>query len=226
MTDANSVKTTDSGVRGDSTVLSDMTHADLGKLEAYYDKWSASYEDDLLSKGYNAPEMAAEALHRHDLDRALPVLDAGCGTGLTGLHLKKRGFGEVVGVDYSMASLEKAREKECYSDLRRMNLNEPMEFPDDHFVAAQCIGALTYMKNMDMLMREFRRVVRPGGIVSFTHRVDLYDDGFRAILSTMEDEGLWTGIHRSEPMPYIPGHNDFGDDKAIIYDMFRVNAAA
>ncbi|GEO80751.1 methyltransferase type 11 [Pararhodospirillum oryzae] len=203
-----------------------MTHADLPQLEAYYDRWSATYEDDLLSKGYDAPVRAAEILDQHGVDRARPVLDAGCGTGLTGLHLKKRGFSAVIGADYSTASLDKAREKGCYADLKRLDMNQTLGFPDNHFAAAQCIGALTYVKNMAGLMREFQRVVCPGGIVSFTHRLDLYTESFKTLLKKIEDEGLWTSIHRSEPQPYIPGHQDFGDDKAIIYDVFRVNAPA
>lgn len=223
MADANVGKTTDSPPTGTVSDLGDMTHADLEQLEAYYDQWSASYEEDLLGMGYNAPKVAAEALDKQGIDHAQPVLDAGCGTGLTGLHLRERGFAAITGADYSSVSLEKARQKGCYSELKRLNLDEPLDFATDQFAAAQCIGTLTYVKNMAGLMREFHRVVRPGGIVSFTHRLDLYDDGFAAILKTMVDDGLWTVVHHSEPRPYIPDHKDFGDEQAIIYDMFRVN---
>lgn len=223
MTNANTREATEGTRAVDATHLDGMTHADLGALEKYYDIWCATYEEELLGMGYDAPQKAAEALAGQGLDPALPVLDAGCGTGLTGLHLKERGFTAVTGADYSTGSLAKAREKGCYSDLKRLNLNEPLDFPDDHFVAAQCIGTLTYVKNMPGLMREFQRVVRPGGIVSLSHRLDLYDKAFEAALKAVTDAGRWTVIHHSEPHPYIPGHEDFGDDKAIIFDMFRVN---
>jgi len=199
-----------------------MTDATLEQLENYYDHWSSSYEEDLLGMGYDAPQRAAEALHKQGLDIRQPVLDAGCGTGLTGLHLSKLGFSDITGIDYSGASLDKARQKGCYSDLQRMDMNDPLAFPDNHFAAAQCIGTLTYVKNMTGLMREFQRVVRPGGIVSLTHRLDLYDETFKSVLKGLVDDGLWTHIHHSDPQPYIPGHKDFGDTKTIIYDMFRV----
>ncbi len=223
MTDVQSARNTGMSPPAGSSDLSDMTHASLDQLEAYYDRWSATYEEELLGMGYDAPQLAAEALHKLGIDGAQPVLDAGCGTGLTGLHLKERGFTTVTGVDYSTVSLEKAREKGCYSDLKRLNLNERLDFPDDHFAAAQCIGTLTYVKNVPGLMREFQRVVRPGGVVSFTHRVDLYDDAFENALKAIADDGLWSAVYHSKPQPYIPDHPDFGDDKAIIYDIFRVN---
>jgi len=223
VTDTSAISTTTSTSSKDSSALDGMTNANLQQLEKYYDSWSSSYEEDLLGMGYDAPQRAAEALTKHDIDPAHPVLDAGCGTGLTGLHLKKLGFSEITGVDYSTASLDKARQKGCYSDLKRMDMNHPLTFTDNHFAAAQCIGTLTYLSNMDGLMREFQRVVRAGGIVSITHRLDLYDDAFKSVLQGIVDDGLWSHIHHSDPQPYIPGHDDFGDDKAIIYDMFRVN---
>ena len=223
MTDAKTGRTTDSTTPGTVSDLDAMTHASLDQLEAYYDKWSESYEEDLLGMGYDAPQRAAAAMNERGIDHAQPVLDAGCGTGLTGLHLRKIGFEHITGVDYSTVSLEKARRKGCYAELKRLNLNEPLDFADDWFAAAQCVGTLTYVDNIPGLMREFCRVVRPGGIVSFTHRLDLYDDGFRSALREIEEVGTWASIHHSEPRAYIPDHDDFGDDKAIIYDMYRVN---
>ncbi|EXJ16074.1 class I SAM-dependent DNA methyltransferase [Imhoffiella purpurea] len=207
----------------DVTKLIGVTSAKLEELEQYYDSWSATYEQDLTSMGYDAPQVAAKAIENHGIDPSQPILDAGCGVGLTGLHLGERGYRSIVGLDYSGKSLERSGERGCYSELKRADLNDPLEFPDDHFGAAQCIGTLTYVENMAGLMREFHRVVKPGGIVQLSHRVDLYDDGYRKALSDLTEKGLWTHVHHSDPHPYIPGHQDFGDDQAIIFDIFRVN---
>jgi predicted TPR repeat methyltransferase len=173
--------------------------------------------------GYAAPRIAAEAVAKQGIDPSQPILDAGCGVGLTGLELSKLGFNAVVGVDYSSKSLEKSQERGCYSKLLRADLNKPLDFEDNHFAAAQCIGTLTYVENMCGLMREFLRVVKPGGIVQLSHRLDLYDDAYKGALSELTDNGLWTLVHHSEPQPYIPGHQDFGADQAIIFDVFRIN---
>ncbi|RNE94570.1 class I SAM-dependent methyltransferase [Marichromatium sp. AB32] len=218
MTDSKSMNQADRDV----SKLIGVTAAKLDELEQYYDSWSETYEDDLTSMGYEAPRLAAEAIKSHQIDPAQPILDAGCGVGLTGLHLGKLGYTAITGVDYSPKSLEKAEARNCYAELARVDLNKPLDFAENHFAAAQCIGTLTYIDNMAGLMREFHRVVKPGGIVQLSHRVDLYDDAYRQALGALTDQGHWTHVHHSEPQPYIPGHQDFSDDQAIIFDIFRV----
>lgn len=203
--------------------LSAMMNAGPDELARYYDRWSDSYDEDLARIGYVAPRVAAELLDERGVDHDGPILDAGCGTGLTGLQLQKSGFDLVTGLDISTASLEKARKKGCYRELKQQNLNEPLAFADDQFAAAQCVGTLTYVRNVPGLMREFCRVVRPGGIVLFTHRTDLYDDRFNAIIDEISGADLWSPLLHSEPSTYLPGHEDFGDEKTIVYDIYRVN---
>ena len=203
--------------------LAEMTNASPDKLARYYDQWSGSYDNDLANIGYIAPAVAAETLSKQDIDRTKPVLDAGCGTGLTGLQLQKCGFDRIIGLDISTASLAKARQKGCYQELKQQNLNEPLNFTDDQFAAAQCVGTLTYVRNVAGLMREFCRVVCPGGVVLFTHRTDLYDDRFKSVIDEISTAGFWTPILHSGPSTYLPGHADFGDEKTIIYDIYRVN---
>ncbi|MGH6859275.1 MAG: class I SAM-dependent DNA methyltransferase [Phyllobacterium sp.] len=212
-----------SNISSKAAELAKMANSSLGDLENYYDKWSDSYDKDLMAMGYEAPRVAAEAVRNQGVDPAKPVLDAGCGTGLTGLELRKAGFEQIMGVDLSTASLELARQKGCYKELKRQNLNEPLGFSDDQFVAAQCVGTLSYVDNIPGLMREFCRVVCPSGIVLFTHRVDLLNGHFESLLDEIAEESLWTPLFRSQPKPYIPGHKDFGEEKTIIYDIYQVN---
>jgi SAM-dependent methyltransferase len=74
------------------------------RLAAYYDIENADLVDDL-------PAYAALA------DRfGGPVLDVGCGTGRVTFHLAGRGL-RVVGVDFSPAMLDRARERAAHHDL-------------------------------------------------------------------------------------------------------------
>lgn len=206
-----------------ATALDGMTGADTGTLERFYDGWAKSYDSDLRAMGYAAPGRAAAIMRDFGIGRSQPVLDAGCGTGLTGVELRRCGFTAITGVDVSAASLEEARAKGCYATLKRQDLNETLAVPDAAFAAAQCIGTLTYVSNVEGLMREFCRVVRSGGIVTFTHRVDLRDDNFVAVLDRLVAEGRWSSVARSAPQTYLPGHEDFSrSEKAIIYDTFRI----
>jgi predicted TPR repeat methyltransferase len=223
MANTNSGNAADGAVRGTVADLGNMTHASTAELQAYYDKWATSYEKDLLGMGYDAPVHAADIMVDHDIAPHGAILDAGCGTGLTGLELARKGYGHVTGVDISPESLKLAEDKDAYEHLQIQDMNKKLAFETDRFHAAQCIGALTYVDNMDGLMREFCRVVQPGGIVAFTHRIDLYDDAFERVLNGIAKDGLWSVITHSDPQPYIPDHNDFGDEKLIHYDIYRVH---
>ena len=63
-----------------------------------YDAWSASYEAEVAENGYATPGRCAEALAKHLTDKDAPILDFGCGTGLSGLALKLAGFTTIDGV--------------------------------------------------------------------------------------------------------------------------------
>lgn len=222
MTEASTERVDQAGIAGVASELAEMASASTASLVDYYDKWAASYDADLLAMGYEAPKVAAQALKEAGADPAGPILDAGCGTGLSGLELKKAGFSGIVGIDISPASLELARDKGCYFELKVQDLNGPLDFPEDRFAGAECVGTLTYIDNVAGFVGEICRVVQPAGIVLFTQRVDLYDDAFKATLREACEAGLWTHLSHSDPRPYIPGHKDYGTTKMIIYDVFRV----
>lgn len=200
-----------------------ITHAKTAELEAYYDQWSASYDLDMPGMGYEAPARIAETVQAFGVAADEPVLDAGCGTGLTGQALADLGFAHITGIDISADSLAKAQAKACYALLVRHNLNEPLSFADDSFAASQCVAALTYIDNTEGLLRELCRVTRAGGSVAFTHRDDLYTSAFGDILARLVDDGLWTPVSHSNPHAYIPGHPQFSDKRTIYYDLYAVN---
>ncbi|OSQ42236.1 class I SAM-dependent methyltransferase [Thalassospira sp. MCCC 1A01428] len=223
MVDASDGNTSHNSVSDTASDLVNMTHASPDALAAYYDKWATSYEKDLLAMGYRAPAEAAKLIRQHGIATNNPILDAGCGTGLTGLELSNQGYSHITGIDISPESLKQAKTKGCYQTLKIQNMNQQLDFANDSFAAAQCIGALTYVDNIEGLMREFSRLVQAGGIIVFSHRVDLYDGKFANTLQALDDDGTWSLIDHSPPRPYIPDHADFGDEKTIHYDIYRVH---
>ncbi len=48
-----------------------------------YAAWAKSYDDELSNNGYVTPERCANALAKHSVSLAAPILDFGCGTRLT-----------------------------------------------------------------------------------------------------------------------------------------------
>ncbi len=187
-----------------------------------YDEFAPGYDETLLGKwGYDAPARAAELLANHTaLDAG--VLDAGCGTGLTGLQLKRCGFDALHGVDISSASLQLAARKGVYRSLTRADLLEPLPFSSDTFDAIVCVGVLSYLSG-DAPFREFCRVARPGGIIVLSHRSDLVvARGFGDLLHTLANEGLWSPVSETAPVPYLPGHPDFGEKIPVQYFVLGV----
>ena len=209
-------------VSNSASDLSSMTGATPEALAAYYDNWAGSYDADLPKMGYDAPVRAAKIMRDHDLALDAPILDAGCGTGLTGQELARAGYRDLTGIDLSLESLQAAEAKGVYRHLKKRDMNKPLAFGDNGFAAVQCIGTLTYVREKRKLMAEFCRVVKRGGIVSFTHRADLYDETFVKVLTATTRAGLWEQISHSDPMPYLPNHKDFGDKTHVFYDVYRV----
>lgn len=187
-----------------------------------YDAFAPTYDDTLMRKwGYEAPAMAAERLARH-VSLGSVVLDAGCGTGLTGDELRRVGFETVHGVDISLPSLSFAARKGVYSSVVRADLLKPLPFPNDAFDAALCVGVLSYISGAE-LFRELCRVTRHGGVIVLSHRTDLIEArSFGDLLRKLEDDGLWAPLFQSAPLPYLPGHADFGDEIRVRYFVLGV----
>ncbi|MEO0683020.1 MAG: methyltransferase domain-containing protein, partial [Pseudomonadota bacterium] len=93
------------------------TARDAASTRVLYDDWAASYEAEVGEQGYATPGRCADALKHCADDMSAPVLDFGCGTGLSGLALKLAGFETIDGVDLSAEMLEGARSKNVYRHL-------------------------------------------------------------------------------------------------------------
>lgn len=186
-----------------------------------YDAWASDYDRELADWGYEAPTRAAEFLAKHLDDAATArVLDCGCGTGMTGVALRETGFaGPLIGFDMSQASLDVAREKGIYADLQPVDLNGPLPLKDNSVDGILCVGVLTYVEQAPLL-REWMRVLRPGGVAVFTCRQDFWDSrDFEGSLDSLKAEGCLKRLEVTGPMPYLPGNPEFGTKVLIRYGM-------
>ena len=138
---------------------------------------------------------------------SLPVLDAGCGTGLSGEALAAAGFRELVGVDVSSEMLRLCEAKRLYNSLTSWDLEGsqgPLPFNDDSFSAVVCVGVLSYVQIFEKVYKEWCRVVAPGGHVIFTHRDTLWDANVHSCRSAAASLQKWRLIQSSEPEAYMP----------------------
>ncbi len=60
----------------------------------YYDEWGDKdkYNKDMVDWNYTGPKETAETFNKHEKNKDTLIFDAGCGTGLVGLELKKYSF--------------------------------------------------------------------------------------------------------------------------------------
>jgi SAM-dependent methyltransferase len=89
------------------------------------------------------------------------ALDAACGTGRHSSYLASLGH-TVIGVDSSPAMLERAREKVPGGEFHEAELHV-LPLPDDHVDLVVCALALMHVPELEPVLAEFVRVLRPGG---------------------------------------------------------------
>lgn len=100
---------------------------DQAATNAYYSAWAATYDDELARNGYRSHQRCAEALTEFvDLDT--PVLDEGCGTGLSGIAMATAGYADISGQDVNADMLERASALELYSELWVGDPDDPFPF--------------------------------------------------------------------------------------------------
>jgi SAM-dependent methyltransferase len=114
-----------------------------------------SGEDPVSGRG-NLRVMKALAL----LSPGDRLLDLGCGTGVLGEAAATR-FREVHGVDISPDAVRLARQRGVQARVLEAG-SEPLPYPDAAFDAVTALSMLQYVVDVDSLLRECRRVLRPG----------------------------------------------------------------
>lgn len=113
------------------------------KVEQHYDAWAASYEKELTDNGYVTPQRCARALRSFVHDTDLPLLDLGCGTGLSGLALLEVGFTVIDGCDFSEEMLVLAKSKlGVYRNLERVDLSHPLDVEVGRYANACAAGVI------------------------------------------------------------------------------------
>lgn len=107
-----------------------------------YDEWSGTYEAEVRENGYVTPVRCAEVLAQHVDDQTTPILDFGCGTGLSGLAFKLAGFEVIDGMDISSEMIEVARRKRLYRALKVVPAHAPARIERGRYAAIAAVGVI------------------------------------------------------------------------------------
>jgi predicted TPR repeat methyltransferase len=197
---------------------------DSGTVEHEYDLFaeSGAYDETFHEWGYVGPQTAAAILQNY-VPKESRILDAACGSGLTGTALRDLGYEHIVGIDISARLLALAEQTGAYTRLARVDMQAfPLPFDDDEFDAVSFIGALTYFET-NQILRELCRIVRSGGHIVFSQRDDIMRDRhYGEQLDELVHDGLWRRTFGTEPMPYLPNHPDYGSEVGVQYFVYEV----
>ena len=115
------------------------------ELLKYYQDWTKKnkYNQDMVDWNYTAPQETVLVLKKYALNNKCKILDAGCGTGLVGIELKKCGYSNIEGVDFSQNMLDLIP-KGIYKKIEKIDLNKSLKFKTNKYDVVMCVGTFTY----------------------------------------------------------------------------------
>jgi len=111
-------------------------------VRTHYDAWAASYDAEIIKNGYATPGRCAAALAQFSDIKSTPMLDFGCGTGLSGLALRLAGFDMIDGLDLSPEMLEGAKATGAYRALDTIKAGADLPVPKGTYANISAIGVI------------------------------------------------------------------------------------
>ncbi|TGQ74735.1 class I SAM-dependent methyltransferase [Mesorhizobium sp. M00.F.Ca.ET.186.01.1.1] len=167
-------------------------------LEEAYAAWAATYDSETASLGYLLPFLITAWVARYVPAGEGPLLDAGCGTGLSGPSLKALGYGDIAGLDLSPDMLKIAGSRSAYNDLKEAMLGGPLPWPDGHFRAFFSTGVFTIGHAPASGLHDLVRITKKGGHAIFTVRDQVFErGGFQAVFDELGQAGKWRLVEQS-----------------------------
>jgi ubiquinone/menaquinone biosynthesis C-methylase UbiE len=151
--------------------VDDLLKQAKAKAATTYDAAADHFDDEPLSFW---DRIGRRTVARLGLQTGANVLDVGCGTGASALPAAQvvgpDGF--VLGVDLSTRLLDRARKKAMTHGLANVEFRladmTALGYPDGQFDAVVSVFSIFFVPDMEGLVRELWRMVRPGGKLAVT----------------------------------------------------------
>lgn len=179
---------------------------DPSEIRDYYDDWAASYDAELKVNGYASPARVADALAASAADLGAPVLDYGCGTGMSGAALLAAGFTVVDGADPAQQMLAVAAAKGIYRSLVHLDLEAAAPpFAAGSYAAVTAIGLIGPGAAPLALFDQLVQLVAPGGLFGFSFNDHAMDDPVYSAKVNEHVVTTWWSAVFEERGPHLPG---------------------
>ncbi len=165
---------------------------DSTEAKQLYREWATSYDGSMLDGlAYVTPARTAEMLARHLTRRDAAILDVGCGTGLAGAQLVRRGFTAIDALDFSPEMLAVAEQRGIYGSLIEADLTKTLPVADTSYDALICTGTFTHAHVGATCLDELIRILVPGGLFACTIHNDVWEPlGFADKLRELTSAGV------------------------------------
>jgi predicted TPR repeat methyltransferase len=182
----------------------------------FYQDWAKTYDDEVSSHGYITPRRCAEALAQFTTAKSAPLLDFGCGTGLSAVALKAEGFTTIDGSDLSPEMLEQAAKRTgLYRNLIKTDIGKPFDFPTGAYQLIAAIGVIASSHAPAETIDTALAALPVDGLLVFSlNDHTLQDSAFEARIA----ENLDTGTARllfKEHGDHLPGY-DMGSNVYVM----------
>ena len=163
------------------------------ELLRYYQGWTKKnkYNQDMVNLNYVAPKVSVSLLKKYALNHENKILDAGCGTGLVGIELKKNGYTNIDGIDFSQNMLDQIP-KGIYKKIKKIDLNKPLSFRTNLFDVVMCVGTFTFGHVKPKALDELIRITSNKGLICFSINEGVYKKyGFDKKINELSKKKMW-----------------------------------
>ena len=163
------------------------------EIMKYYDEWGKKnkYDQDMVAWNYTGPKEAVEVFIKYAQNKEIRILDAGCGTGLVGIELKKYSYINIDGADLSKKLLDLVPAG-YYRNLEQIDLNKPIKADNNQYDAILCVGTFTFGHVKAHTLHEFIRITKNKGLICFTINEGIYKEyGFDKKIKELSDNKQW-----------------------------------
>ena len=162
----------------------------------YYDEWGEGnkYDQDMVDWNYTGPKETSKVLIKYEKNKGAKIYDAGCGTGLVGVELKKYNFLNFYGADLSQKLLDLVP-KNLYRKLDKIDLNKPIKEEDNFFDVVMCVGTFTFGHVKPAALDEFIRITKNRGLICFTINEGIHEEyGFDKKIDQLKKDNKWKEV--------------------------------
>ena len=163
------------------------------ELLKYYQDWTDNnkYNKDMVDWNYIAPRETVLILKKYAFNKNYKILDAGCGTGLVGIELKKYGYSNIEGVDFSQSMLDLVPQ-DVYKKIEKVDLNKHLKFKNNTYDVIMCVGTFTYGHVKPHALDELIRITKNKGFICFTINEGIYEEyGFDNKIKELSNNKSW-----------------------------------